>query len=67
MSKLVNLAAIIQQASRLPDTGLAANYSQRIGSGNPEIWCLLLDTSASMSVECKGKQSRLVYLRFRGG
>jgi hypothetical protein len=63
MSKLVNLAAIIKQASRLPDTGLAANYSQRIGSGNPEIWCLLLDTSASMSVECKGKQSRLDVLR----
>jgi hypothetical protein len=63
MSKLVNLTAIIQQASQLPDTGLAANYSQRIGSGNSEIWCLLLDTSASMSMECKGETSRLDVLR----
>ncbi len=28
--------AIVKQASRLPATGLAENYRQRIGSGNPK-------------------------------
>jgi hypothetical protein len=64
MSGLINpLAAIIQQASRLPDSGMAANYHQRIGTGNPDIWCLLLDTSGSMDAECKGKERRIDVLR----
>jgi len=64
MSSLINpLAAIIQQASQLPDTGVAANYHQRIGTGNPDIWCLLLDTSGSMDAECKGKERRIDVLR----
>ena len=64
MSNLVNsLASIIQAASQLPTTGIAANYHQRIGTGNPNIRCLLLDTSGSMSMECKGKERRIDVLR----
>jgi hypothetical protein len=64
MSNLVNpLASIIQAASQLPTTGVAANYHQRIGTGNPNIRCLLLDTSGSMSMECKGKDRRIDVLR----
>ena len=64
MSNLVNpLASIIQAAAQLPETGIAANYHQRIGSGNPDIRCLLLDTSGSMSMECKGKDRRIDVLR----
>ncbi|PSB57985.1 vWA domain-containing protein [Chamaesiphon polymorphus] len=64
MSNLVDpLAAIVQAASQLPDKGIAANYHRRIGSGNPDIRCLLLDTSGSMSMECKGKDRRIDVLR----
>lgn len=64
MSNLVNsLASIIHAASQLPTTGIAANYHQRIGTGNPNIRCLLLDTSGSMSMECKGKDRRIDVLR----
>ena len=64
MSNLVNpLASIIQAASQLPETGIAANYHRRIGTGNPDIRCLLLDTSGSMSMECKGKDRRIDVLR----
>jgi hypothetical protein len=64
MSNLVNpLASIIQAAAQLPTTGIAANYHQRIGTGNPNIRCLLLDTSGSMSMECKGKDRRIDVLR----
>ena len=64
MTNLINpLSAIIQAASQLPDTGTAANYHRRIGSGNPDIRCLLLDTSGSMSMECKGKDRRIDVLR----
>ena len=64
MTNLINpLAAIIQQAAELPDTGIASNYLQRIGSGQPGIFCLLLDTSGSMDSDCKGKQTRLDVLR----
>jgi hypothetical protein len=64
MTNLINpLSAIIQQASQLPDTGIAANFQARIGSGNPDIFCLLLDTSGSMDSDCKGKQTRLDVLR----
>ena len=63
-SPLVNpLASIIQAASQLPETGIAANYHRRIGTGNPDIRCLLLDTSGSMSMECKGKDRRIDVLR----
>lgn len=49
MSNLVDpLAAIVRAASRLPDSGIAANYHRRIGSGNPDIRCLLLDTSGAL-------------------
>jgi hypothetical protein len=64
MTDLINsLAAIIQQAAQLPDKGIAANYIRRIGSGQPGIFCLLLDTSGSMDSDCKGKQTRLDVLR----
>ena len=64
MTNLINpLSAIIQAAAQLPETGIAANYHQRIGSGNPDIRCLLLDTSGSMSMECKGKNRRIDVLR----
>ena len=57
------LSAIIQQASQLPDLGIAANYKQRLGAGNPDIFCLLLDTSGSMTSDCKGKETRIDVLR----
>jgi hypothetical protein len=64
MSNLANsLALIIQAASQLPTTGIAANYHQRIGTGNPNIRCLLLDTSGSMSTECRGADCRIDVLR----
>jgi hypothetical protein len=64
MTNLVNsLTSIIQAASQLPATGIAANYHQRIGTGNLDIRCLLLDTSGSMSMECKGKDRRIDVLR----
>jgi hypothetical protein len=38
MTNLINpLSAIIQAASQLPTTGIAANYHQRIGTGNAEL------------------------------
>ncbi len=64
MTDLVNpLASIIQQAAQLPDLGIAANYQQRLESGNPDIFCLLLDTSGSMTSDCKGKETRIDVLR----
>jgi hypothetical protein len=64
MSDLINpLTAIIQAASQLPETGIAANYHKRIGTGNPDVRCLLLDTSGSMSIDCKGKDRRIDVLR----
>jgi hypothetical protein len=64
MTNLVNpLASIIQAASQLPATGIAVNYHRRIGTGNLDIRCLLLDTSGSMSMECKGKDRRIDVLR----
>jgi hypothetical protein len=59
----LELSSIIQQAASLPDTGLAENFKQRIGSGNPEVSVLLLDTSGSMGYDCKGRQTRLDVLR----
>jgi hypothetical protein len=64
MTNLINpLTSIIQAASQLPATGIAANYHKRIGTGNPDIRCLLLDTSGSMSIHCKGKDRRIDVLR----
>jgi hypothetical protein len=64
MNDLINpLSFIIQQASQLPDSGVAANYQHRLASGNPNIFCLLLDTSGSMGSECNGKETRIDVLR----
>jgi hypothetical protein len=64
MNNLINpLTSIIEAASQLPATGIAANYHKRIGTGNPDIRCLLLDTSGSMSIDCKGKDRRIDVLR----
>jgi hypothetical protein len=52
--------AIIKQASRLPATGLAENYRQRIGSGNPQTKILLIDTSGSMDSTCGHKSERKI-------
>jgi Mg-chelatase subunit ChlD len=59
----LRLSAVIAQAAQLPDTGLANNFKQRIGSGNPDVSILLLDTSGSMGYDCKGRQTRLDVLR----
>ena len=64
MTNLINpLSSIIQQALQLPDSGVAANYQHRLASGNPDVFCLLLDTSGSMSSECNGKETRIDVLR----
>ncbi|NJR31537.1 MAG: hypothetical protein HC778_00060 [Chamaesiphon sp. CSU_1_12] len=49
-SALTNaLSAIVAQAAQLPDTGIASRYARRIGTGNPNVCCILLDTSGSMN------------------
>ncbi|WP_373545950.1 VWA domain-containing protein [Chamaesiphon sp.] len=48
------LGAIITQAAQLPDTGVAAKYQARIGTGNPNSRVMLIDTSGSMDEICQG-------------
>jgi hypothetical protein len=48
------LGSIITQASQLPDTGVAAKYQARIGTGNPNSRVMLIDTSGSMDEICQG-------------
>jgi hypothetical protein len=48
------LDSIIAQAAQLPDTGVAANYKARIGSGNSNSRVMLIDTSGSMDEICQG-------------
>jgi hypothetical protein len=46
--------SIIDRASQLPDTGVAARYQARIGTGNPSSRVMLIDTSGSMGELCQG-------------
>lgn len=48
------LGSIIAQAAQLPDTGVAAKYQSRIGTGNPNSRVMLIDTSGSMDEICQG-------------
>ncbi len=48
------LGSIITQAAQLPDTGVAARYQARIGTGNPNSLVMLIDTSGSMDEICQG-------------
>ena len=48
------LGSIIAQAAQLPDTGVAAQYQARIGTGNPNSRVMLIDTSGSMDEICQG-------------
>ena len=48
------LGSILTQAAQLPDTGVAARYQARIGTGNPNSLVMLIDTSGSMDEICQG-------------
>ncbi len=48
------LGSILTQAAQLPDTGVAARYQARIGTGNPNSLVMLIDTSGSMGETCQG-------------
>lgn len=64
MSDLANIFnSIISQASQLPDTGMAANYAARIGTGNPNSKVILIDTSGSMGETCRGGETKIQMLR----
>jgi hypothetical protein len=57
------LSSVISQATQLPETGIAQNFTRRIGTGNPDTYCILLDTSGSMNHKCRGEETRLDILR----
>jgi von Willebrand factor type A domain len=64
MSELANIfTSIVAQAAKMPESGIAKQYTQRIETGNPDTCCILLDTSGSMNHKCKENWTRLDILR----
>jgi hypothetical protein len=64
MSDLASIFdSIINNAAQLPDTGTAANYQARVGTGNPNSKVILIDTSGSMSQTCRGGETKMEILK----